>query len=203
MTPSRSDRRSRPDRLIFWSFLLVLLVFGGLLARHLWIAPAPPPTPDEPRRQLRTVTLYFGAADGSGLVAEGRELDDCLIEEECVKGTIQALINGPVGDLAPVLPHQAGLRGIAVADGEVQVDFTRALIDNHPGGSWGELLTVHALANTVAVNFPHLRQVRILVEGSAIETLKGHIDLRQPVNPDFRLLVKPPGTTPPTTETPR
>jgi len=53
------------------------------------------------------------------------------------------------------------------------------------------LLTVYALANTVAVNFPHLRQLRILVEGAAVETLKGHVDLRQPLVPDFSLVLTP------------
>lgn len=186
---SRPPRRSRP---LLWAFLLVLAVFGGLLLRHFLITPAPPPHPDEPQRQLRIVTLYFASADGAGLVTEGREISDCLAEEDCLKATVQALLNGPVGSLVPVFPPQATLRGIRLAGGELQVDFGRAVIDNHPGGSWAELLTVYALADTVAVNFPHLRQVRILVEGAAVETLKGHVDLRQPVSPDFTLVLAPP-----------
>jgi hypothetical protein len=58
------------------------------------------------------------------------------------------------------------------------------------------LLTVYALADTVAVNFPHLRQLRILIEGGAVETLKGHVDLRQPLAPDFSLIVTPPAARP-------
>lgn len=188
--PPRRDRR-----LIIWAFVLVLLVFGGLLARKFLIAPVPAP-PAEAQRQLRTVTLYFAAADGTGLVAEAREIADCLDEANCLNATVQALLNGPIGDLAPVFPPQATLRGITVNGSELQVDFSRALIDAHPGGSWGELLTVYALADTVAVNFPHLRQVRILVEGAAVETLKGHVDLRQPVNPDFTLVLKAPAAEP-------
>jgi spore germination protein GerM len=177
--------------MIIWAFLLVLLVFGGLLLRHFLVVPAPPPPVAEVQRQLRTVTLYFAAADGSGLVAEGREIGDCLVENDCLRGTVQALLDGPVGSLTPVLPPHAVLRGVNVTGSEVQVDFDRALVDSHPGGSWGELLTVYALANTVAVNFPHLRQLRILVEGAAVETLKGHVDLRQPLVPDFSLVLTP------------
>jgi spore germination protein GerM len=177
--------------MIIWAFLLVLLVFGGLLLRHFLVVPAPPPPVAEVQRQLRTVTLYFAAADGSGLVAEGREIGDCLVENDCLRGTVQALLDGPVGSLTPVLPPHAVLRGVNVTGSEVQVDFDRALVDSHPGGSWGELLTVYALANTVAVNFPHLRQLRILVEGAAVETLKGHVDLRQPLAPDFSLVLTP------------
>jgi hypothetical protein len=48
------------------------------------------------------------------------------------------------------------------------------------------LLTVYGVANTLAVNFPHLRQVRFLVAGQDVETLRGHVDLRAPVPADFR-----------------
>ncbi len=56
----------------------------------------------------------------------------------------------------------------------------------HPGGSISELFTVYGLANTLAVNFPHVRQVRILIEGEAVESLKGHVGLRDAVKADFR-----------------
>jgi spore germination protein GerM len=171
--------------------VLVLVVFGGLLVRHFLVAPAPAPPPAQVQRQLRTVTLYFAAPDGSGLVAEGREINDCLVEEDCLKGTVQGLLDGPIGDLAPVFPPQATLRGITSAGSELQIDFDRAMIDNHPGGSLAELLTVYALVDTVAVNFPHLRQLRILIDGAAVETLKGHVDLRQPVSPDFQWVLQP------------
>jgi len=201
MKPVSNPHHSRPprrDRLVIWAFLLVLVVLGGLLLRHFLIAPAPPP-PAEPQRQLRTITLYFAAADSSGLVAEAREIADCLAEEDCLKATVQALLDGPVGNLAPTFPPQATLRGVMVAGSELQVDFGQALIDAHPGGSWGEILTVQSLADTVAVNFPHLRQVRILVEGAVVETLKGHVDLRQPIAPDFTLVLQTPAGAPPTT----
>jgi spore germination protein GerM len=187
----RSSHPSRRGHLIGWTFLLLLVIFGGLFLRHFMIKPVAPPVPVESQRQLRTLTLYFAAADGSGLVAEGRETADCLVEVDCLRATVQALLDGPVGDLTPVFPPQAVLLGINVVGSEVHVDFDRALVDNHPGGSWGELLTVYALADTVAENFPHLRQVRIFVEGTALETLKGHVDLRQPLAPDFSLVVKP------------
>lgn len=195
MPASGSSLPPRRDRPIIWAFGLLLLIFGGLLLRHFLLAPAPPAQPVEAQRQLRTVTLYFAAPDGSGLVAEGREIADCLVEDDCLRGTVQALLDGPVGNLAPVFPPQATLRGVTVVDGEVRVDFSRGVIDGHPGGSWGELATVYALADTVAVNFPHLRQLRILVEGAAVETLKGHVDLRQAVVPDFSLVLRSPEET--------
>ena len=183
--------RYRP---LIWGGLLLVLLFAALLLRYFLAAPAPPPA--DPPPVLRSVTLYFAAADGLGLVAESRQLADCRLEEECLRTTIEALISGPAGQLAPILPPQATLRGTSVVGSELQLDFSRALIDGHPGGSLAELLTVYGLADTVAVNFPHLRQLRILVEGGALETLKGHVDLRQPLLPDFSLIVTPPAALP-------
>lgn len=193
MKPSNSPyaRPPRRDRLVIWAFILVLVVFGGLLVRYFLVVPMPASSPAQAQRQLRTITLYFAAPEGAGLVAEGREIDDCLIEADCLAATVQALLDGPVGDLTPVFPPQATLRGVTSDGNELQVDFDRALIDNHPGGSLGELLTVYALADTVAVNFPHLRQFRILIDGAAVETLKGHVDLRQPIIPDFQWVLQP------------
>lgn len=182
-------RPPRRRRLGLLAVLSALLVIGGVLVWYFLMAQGPF-APDQPRRQMRTVTLYFAATNGAGLVAESREIADCLVEEDCLMATVQGLISGPTGTLAPVFPPQTILRGVTVVGSELHVDFSRELADAHPGGSWGELLTVQSLANTIAISFPHLRQVRILIEGAAVETLKGHIDLRQPVNPDFTLVLK-------------
>lgn len=199
MSDHHHSRPPRRNPLIIWALLLALLVIGGLL---LWyFGGGQRPSSVDARRQLRTVTLYFAAVNEAGLVAETREIADSPIEAETLQATVQALIDGPTGKLAPVLPRQTVVRGVTVAGSELQVDFSRDLVDAHPGGSWGELLTVQALANTVAISFPHLRQVRILIEGVAAETLKGHIDLRQPVSPDFTLVVKPPAGGTATTPT--
>ncbi|TLM65425.1 MAG: GerMN domain-containing protein [Deltaproteobacteria bacterium] len=199
MAAFRHELPPRRPRWFLPVILLAVLIAGGLLLRH-FPGTATSPAPAEAPRQLRAVTLYFAAADGSGLVAETRDIAGCGAEPECLAGTVEALLGGPVGSLAPVFPPRTTLRGIAVAGDEVQVDFGRDLVEGHPGGSRWELLTVQALAGTVAGNFPHLRQVRLLVEGNAVETLKGHVDLRQPIRPDFTLVLKAAaggtGTTP-------
>lgn len=189
---SPPPRRPRP---LLWGTLLLLVVAGALLLYNVLTPPSSAPPVESPRPQ-RSITLYFAAADGSGLMAETRQVADCPREEECLRTIVTALLTGPSGQLAPILPASATLRGVAVVGSEVQLDFSRALIDSHPGGTLSELLTLYGLADTIAVNFPHLRQLRILVEGSAIDTLKGHVDLRQPLVPDFSLIVTPPAIPP-------
>ena len=134
------------------------------------------------------MTLYFAVKDASHLVAETREVAGCMVEEDCLRAAVEALIAGPSGSLDQVLPDKTLLLGLQVEGSLVTLDFSDDLVNGHPGGTQSELLTVYALTDTLAVNFPHLRQVRILVEGEPIETLKGHVDLRQPVSADFSLV---------------
>lgn len=188
------------DRLLLLAFLVILIAFGLLVGRKYLVSrpPAQPvatvPAPEE--GQVREVVLYFGAPEGTHLVPEAREVGDCLEEANCVRETVQALINGPVGDRIPIIPSHAILREVSLEDGTAVLNFSRDLVAGHPGGSISELLTIYGLADTLAVNFPHIRQVRILIEGEAVETLKGHLGLREPVKADFRYTRPPEGVEP-------
>ncbi len=183
---------------ILAGFLALLVVFGLLVGRKYLTTdpphqgPVPVPIQQEPR-QLRDVTLYFGATDGTYLAPEGREIEDCLVEDDCIRETVQALVNGPVGNLIPLFPSHSVVRDVSIENGTAVVDFSRETVTGHPGGSMSEILTVYGLANTLAVNFPHLRQVKIIIEGHPVETFKGHIGLIEPVKADFRFSRPPSG----------
>ena len=187
----RSQHRPRQKSLLPWVLLVALVFCAGLVIGYLKIGSHPQETPVVPEATVqpsREVILYFASADGQQLIAENCLIDDCQSDEECLQGTIKALIDGPQGGLIPILPAQADLRGVTVNDSLVSLDFSQELIAAHPGGTQSELLTVYGLADTVAVNFPHLRQVQIMVDGHPVTTLKGHVDLRQPLSPDFSLV---------------
>jgi Sporulation and spore germination len=179
------------DRYLLISFIIILLVFGLLLVRKYLPNPAPEgpiviePSPVVPASQ-REILLYFAVPGGAYLEAEGRDIADCVVEQECLRSTVQALIDGPTGNLVPVLPRQTLLRQISVEGDLVVVDFSKDFVNSHPGGSLPELLTVYSLVDSLAVNFPYVRQLRILVDGKPLETIKGHVDLRSPVSADFR-----------------
>jgi len=184
-------RKSLGRRLVPWLILVGILFGVGLVVGVLDLGKPPEeaaPVVDASSQPAREVVLYFASGDGQTLVAESRQIPGCEFDEDCLRETVQELISGPSGDLVPILPSRTTLLNLVVVDSLVQVDFSRDLIDAHPGGTQSELLTVYGLTDTLAVNFPHLRQVQILVEGTPVTTLKGHVDLRQPIYPDFSLV---------------
>ncbi len=189
--PRKSQQGSLRKRLILFGCLVVLVFSVGLVVGYFKTREAPrvePVTVDISAQLTRDVVLYFASVDGQTLVAETRTISECQIDEDCLRDTVEALIAGPESGLAPILSTQVKLRGITVVDSLVNIDFSQEMIAAHPGGTQSELLTIYGLADTLAVNFPHLRQVQFLVEGAPVPTLKGHVDLRQPINPDFTLV---------------
>jgi hypothetical protein len=62
---------------------------------------------------------------------------------------------------------------------------------NHPGGSTAEMATVYSLTNTLTVNMPAIKKVKILIGGKERESLKGHIGLKNPFSINRELIAPP------------
>ena len=189
--PNNLKKRPYRKYLVIWGALAVLVFVVGLLLGYLKTTEAPQPLPvavENPAVTTREVILYFASVDGQTLVAETRDIAGCQQDDDCLRDTVRALIAGSQGEFAAILPAQVVLNDVSVEGSLVNVDFSQELISAHPGGTQSELLTIYGLADTLAVNFPHLRQMRVLVDGVPVATLKGHVDLRQPINPDFSLV---------------
>ena len=74
-----------------------------------------------------------------------------------------------------VVPVGTRLRAFFVdSRGDAFLDLTSEVRSAHPGGSFGEALTVAALVNAVTTNLRAVRRVQLLVEGEEVETLAGH-----------------------------
>ena len=43
------------------------------------------------------------------------------------------------------------------------------------------VLTIYTIVNALTVNLPAVTSVQVLVDGKEVDTLAGHIDLRQPL----------------------
>lgn len=143
----------------------------------------------------RSVQLYFADPLGHYLIPEMRQIPGCDDDRDCIAAMLQELTGASQQGGLPVLPELTKVLGIEVENDLVRINFSRQLVDYHPGGSLSELLTVYSLVNGLADNFPYLRQLQILVDGKIEQTLKGHVRIDQPVYADFSFS-RPPQTVP-------
>ncbi len=187
-----------------WGLMTLVLVAGAIggvfLVRTTFqpVEQEAAPVVMEQEVAMQEFQLYFGSSKGTHLVAESRSLPACEAENTCVTRVFNELIAGPDNpDLLPVLPAEAQVVQVQQEAGVVLVDMSKEFFTRHPGGTLSELLTVYSLVNTLAENFPHLRQIRLLQEGEPQDTLKGHVSLKLPVVADFRFSDPPLGEVTP------
>jgi spore germination protein GerM len=179
----RSPKKGRGGKLLF---LLILIGIGLILLFHQQIVRSIKPLSE--RRGIlverKDVFLYFSDSEGEYLIGEKREILKKNAVKEEAKEAIIELIKGPKGKLIPTLPPRTKLLTLQINDaGLAKVNFSPALSKDHPGGSSGEMMTVYSIVNSLSLNFPQIKQVQILIDGKAIETITGHLSLRQPVSP--------------------
>ncbi|NLN16023.1 MAG: GerMN domain-containing protein [Firmicutes bacterium] len=161
--------------------LLVIIIIWALVQRS-----GPPSVATDPAGA--EVLIYLATRDGTSLVPVKRIVD---VEKVSPQGLIEELLKGPRPGEPWVLPLPANtrLQSVAVVDRVAYVDLSEEMIEFHPGGTTGELLTVYAVVNTLA-QLPEVELVQIFVGGRELETLMGHLDLRTPLEPDFSLVIE-------------
>jgi spore germination protein GerM len=133
---------------------------------------------DISRFESISLNLYFPDRNAQNVFLEKREM--LVLDAAVGKAAVQGLINGPAeSDLAPSIPEGTRLLNIYILDKVCYVDFSREFIDNHSGGSAGEMMTLASIVNTLT-DFDSIDMVQILVEGKSGETL-GNIRLDGPL----------------------
>jgi spore germination protein GerM len=170
--------------------VLVTLVAAWLLLIALpqWYGREQPEAqlPSEPAQQETgrriTATLFYISEDGMHLVGAQREVPHASSATEQARRIVEAAL-GPAPDpLASAVPEGTTLRALFLTPrGEAYVDLSEQVSAAHTGGSLDELFTVYAIVNALTVNLPAVTAVQILVNGSEVDTLAGHVDLRRPL----------------------
>ncbi len=147
-----------------------------------------------------TATMYYVAANGLGLVRREIEVPygtDTLSRARII---VERQLAGAPRQLLSPFPRGTRLRAAYLADdGILFVDLSGEVTTEHSGGSLDELLTVYALVNALTTNIAEIGAVQILVDGREVDTLAGHIDLRQPLTPNLTWVLdlpRPEGATP-------
>lgn len=145
-------------------------------------AAAPSPTaPAPPGRKIKA-RLFYVADDGMRLTSVERDIAYGEGAVEQAREIVLAQIAPVVEPLLSAVPAGTALRAVFVTEGgEAFVDLSREVASGHPGGTVNELLTVYTIVNALTVNMPAVNAVQVLVDGKEVETLSGHVDLRQPL----------------------
>lgn len=181
-----SQQRKRININLLIPFLIIAVVFGTMIWQKYRNSREIPAAPQlQPPVGKRTAVLFF-VADGSRLAREARELDPCEDVVVCLKDVLEELLNGPVGEFDESLPEGTVINMVRIEGDRVAIDLNRAFADALPSGSSAEMLAVYSIVNTVAVNFPQVTKIKLTVEGNE-KTILRHLDLSDPLTPDFTL----------------
>lgn len=134
-----------------------------------------------------TLTVYFANDQSDKLLKEVREVDPA---DKTPKTVIEELIKGPTAPgHNPTIPKGTSLRGVTVSGGIASVDFSSEFEANHPGGSAGEQMTVYSIVNSLT-ELSGIGRAKFLVNGRALDTIAGHLDLTAPVSRDASLIAE-------------
>lgn len=132
--------------------------------------------------------LYFADANGSFLIAEARVMANLDDPTRRGRWVVEQLIEGPSRGGLPTIPAGTALRAFYLLDdGTAIVDLSPHFRDNHPGGCRMEQLTIFCVVNSLVLNIPEIRRVKILIDGAEAQTLAGHITLAFPLTADMLL----------------
>ena len=138
----------------------------------------------EPKELM--VNVYYPRSDGTGLVAVRRTVS--TEKDDKYTAAMKSLLTGTKEKgQTNVFPKKAKLRSVVVKDAIATVDFSKELQTNFSGGSTGEEMLIGSIVNTLT-DFPEVQKVSILIDGSAVETLSGHMDLSEPLTRMTELL---------------
>jgi spore germination protein GerM len=139
-------------------------------------------TPAAAQRKI-TATLYYVGDDGLSLVPAQREVPFGEPVVEQARFIVEAQLAAVAQPLVSAVPAGTTLRALYISElGDAFVDLSGDVTSKHTGGSMDEILTVYTIVNALTVNLPAITRVQLLVDGKEVDTLAGHVDLRNPLS---------------------
>lgn len=139
-------------------------------------------------REKQAVYLYFADPKDRHLSAENRVLTLGETPADSARLVLEALLQGPAGDRISPIPEGTRIRAVYLNGSTAIVDISPEIRDHHPGGSQAELHTIYAVVNSLVLNIPEVRSVKLLIGGKEADTLAGHIDLRFPLTANMLIV---------------
>jgi len=116
-----------------------------------------------------TVTLYFGDDQAEYVVGEQREISIKEGHDSLYKNVFLELMKGPEAEgLQNTIPNGTELLSINVDKGLCTVDLSSEFVDNSPGGTASETMTLWSVVNTLT-ELEGIDKVQFLIEGEKRE----------------------------------
>jgi hypothetical protein len=124
--------------------------------------------------------LYFADAGEGDLKALAKRFPSNLNSHELGRAILEALMAGPpTTALAPTFPADTKVNALFISeDGNTWVDLGIRDGRLQNMDTISELLAVYSLVNSLTLNIPEVKQVKILVNGSDVPSLGGHVSLQ-------------------------
>ena len=150
-------------------------------------ATSAPAAPAAPGRKIKA-RLFYVSEDGTRLTGVERDVayGDGI---EQAREVINAQIAPVSQPLVSAVPPGTALRTLFITDrGAAYVDLSHDVVSAQTGGTLNEMLTVYTIVDALTANLPAVHAVQILVDGKEVQTLSGHVDLRQPLIQNLSLV---------------
>ena len=124
------------------------------------------------------LTLYYGDQAGSHLVKESVPVS-VSVDQNIIRVIIERLIEGPAyEDETSLISDDTTVLSVSVSDDTAYINLSSAFSDTVSTVS--PELTVYSIVNSVLEN-TDLKKVQMLVEGEAVASFGGQVDLRFPL----------------------
>lgn len=168
--------------------LLAALAFVGACGRHKSANKAAQSPLFTGNEEQREVVLTFPALDKPGFVLVKRKIYATSSTVAQAKQVLLALMAGPLADGSEAGATACFGPGAAVQElyldgkGLAVVDLAPETVQGLPGGTSAEVATLYCLIRSLSMNIPAINRVKLLVDGEEVESLRGHIDLRDPLS---------------------
>ena len=166
--------------MLVWVLFVVLPTRGAQPAGNASAAAAPT-APAGSGRKIKA-RLFYVAADGVHLTHVERDVAYGEGTLEQAREILAAQVAAVSEPLVSAIPPGTTLKALFLTEGgDAYVDFSREIVTAHSGGTSDELLTVYTIVNVLTENLPAVTGVQLLVDGKEVDTLAGHVDLRNPL----------------------
>jgi spore germination protein GerM len=147
------------------------------------------PTPAASSGRKINARLFYVAQDGIHLTHVERDVPYGEGTLEQAREIVAAQLTTVSDPLLSAIPTGTKLRAVFLTEGgEAYVDVSREVASGHTGGTADELLTVYTIVNALTENLPAVTAVQLLVDGKEVDTLAGHVDLRNPLGKNVALV---------------